>query len=298
MVCHFTYSNNFDKHSLQQGDLLKITDDISSVLKKYHPHYSKSDYKYFLVVTQSCDLVIRDGKSCNANYIQLAAVRPFDVVIGREVESIQKEEFEKIAGICKSNKRSKIEEFVKRILNNNNGEYFYLHEDDQLGLSEPYCAFLRLSIALRSSEHYQKCLDAKFLQLKEEFKAKLGWLVGNLYSRVGTQDWTPDFKTNDEFNKIISEILERQFVWVDHEIVKHLHEHIKKNKIDVHSIGPETIKDLALNMKFPKKEDKKEAVLKNIKKILMKSNTLNDGADIDSVLDLIKNDAVFTANIK
>ena len=27
------------------------------------------------------------------------------------------------------------------------------------------------------------------IELADEFKAKLGWLVGNMYSRVGTADW-------------------------------------------------------------------------------------------------------------
>ena len=29
----------------------------------------------------------------------------------------------------------------------------------------------------------------KKIELTDEFKAKLGWLVGNMYSRVGTADW-------------------------------------------------------------------------------------------------------------
>lgn len=50
-------------------------------------------------------------------------------------------------------------------------------------------AYLKVSIALKSDEHYDKCLSAKKIELTDEFKAKLGWLVGNMYSRVGTADW-------------------------------------------------------------------------------------------------------------
>lgn len=50
-------------------------------------------------------------------------------------------------------------------------------------------AYLKLSIALKSKEHYDKCLAAKKIELADEFKAKLGWMVGNMYSRVGTADW-------------------------------------------------------------------------------------------------------------
>jgi hypothetical protein len=54
------------------------------------------------------------------------------------------------------------------------------------------CAILNLSIAIKTPEHYDKCLEAKILELESSFQAKLGWLVGQLYSRVGTQDWPTD----------------------------------------------------------------------------------------------------------
>lgn len=298
MSCHFTYEENLTGGDLQQGDVLKITDDLSSVLKKYHPHYLKPDYVYFIVLTQSCDLVRREGSHCHAKYISLAAVRPFDMVIRREVESMQQEVFEKKAGICRANKRTKIEEFIKKVLNNNHNEYFYLHEDDVLGLSEPCCAFLRLSIALRSSENYKKCLDAKFLQLAEEFKAKLGWLVGNLYSRVGTMDWTPDYKTKEEFNNIVGEILDRKFRWLDSEIVNYFKKQIEREHIDISSLEPAEILELAHKIEIPTKEDKKKAVLNNIKRILLKSSVLAEGVDVDKLLNKIEYDAVFLSSIK
>lgn len=298
MNCHFTYVDNYKRDDLRQGDLLRITDDLSSVLKKYHPHYLKSDYIYFLVLSQSCDLVRREGRPCNANYISLAAVRPFDVVIQRKVQSIQKEEFEKKAGICRLNRKSKIEDFTRKVLNNNHNEFFYLHEDNELGLPEPCCAFLRLSIALRSSEHYEKCIDAKFLELTDEFRAKLGWLVGNLYSRVGTMDWTPDYKTNEEFKKIVNDILERQFVWFPIEVVTSLKKKIEREHIDISSLEPDKIQELALDIQIPTKEEKKKTVLKSIKRILAKSEVLAEGVDVDNLLFKIENDPVFKSNIK
>lgn len=50
-------------------------------------------------------------------------------------------------------------------------------------------AYLKVSIPLKSGEHYDKCLKAKRIELADEFKAKLGWLIGDMYSRVGTTDW-------------------------------------------------------------------------------------------------------------
>ena len=298
MDCHFTYSKDFIHDDLRQGDLLRITDEISAVLKKYHPHYLKPDYIYFLVLTQSCDLVRRDGKPCNAKYISLAAVRPFDVVIGREVQSIQTEEFERKAGICRINKRPKIESFTKTLLNNNHKEFFYLHEDNEIGLPESCCAFLRLSIAFRSPEQYEKCLSAKFLELTEEFRAKLGWLVGNLYSRVGTMDWTPYYKTNEEFNNLVNDILERKFVWFPPEVVTALKKQINREKLDVSAFAPEQIHEKALSIHIPSQEEKKKTVLKSIRRILTKSKALVDGVDLENLLFKIENDPTFKSNIK
>ena len=50
-------------------------------------------------------------------------------------------------------------------------------------------AYLKLSIALKSEECYDICLKAKKIELSDEFKAKIGWLIGDMYSRVGTTDW-------------------------------------------------------------------------------------------------------------
>ena len=77
-----------------------------------------------------------------------------------------------------------------KLLNNNHPEYFYLAEDVDCHLSEACVAFLKLAIPIKS-EHYDRCLAARISQLKEIFQAKLGWLAGNIYSRVGTPDWVP-----------------------------------------------------------------------------------------------------------
>ena len=47
------------------------------------------------------------------------------------------------------------------------------------------------------------------------FQAKLGWLTGNLYSRVGTEDWAPDNVSDAQFAEMVDDLLKRQCVWVD-----------------------------------------------------------------------------------
>lgn len=56
---HFTYKNEADMLSLCQGDVLEKTDALMGILEEVHPYFLKDEYKYFMVLTQSCDLVRR-----------------------------------------------------------------------------------------------------------------------------------------------------------------------------------------------------------------------------------------------
>jgi hypothetical protein len=208
---HFTYDENLEKTCLLQGDVLRRTEQINQILKDFHPHYYQNDDNHFLIVlTQSCDLERRDQEFCKARYITLAAVRPARLAIEREINN-HRSPLEAQAHVARKSLEVVIERFVQHLLNNNQSPYFYLHEDVAAGLAEPECAFLRLSIPIKSRLHYETCLAAKFLQLKPEFQAKLGWLVGDLYSRIATAEWTP----NPEFKSRVSKILNDQIIWVE-----------------------------------------------------------------------------------
>jgi hypothetical protein len=296
---HFTYLESFERDNLRQGDLLRITSELSKILRKTHPNYLKDDYKYFLVLTQSCDLLRRDGKPCNAKYISLAAVRPFDLVIQREASLIQRESFEKKGGICRLNRKSKLIDFMNKLLNNNHKEFFYLHEEAELGLKESCCAFLRLSIAFRSSEHYENCLESKFIELTDEFRAKLGWLVGDLYSRIGTRDWADYYNlTKKDFKRKVDDILKNKFVWFEPEIMDELKKYFHDNQVNLESLNEDEIKKIAFDIQLPAKEEKKKIVLKSIERILSTSKALAKGTDIEKLLLKIEDDAIFKSNIK
>jgi len=298
MQYHFTYLPSFKRDHLRQGDILNKTEELEEVLKQIHPHYKKDDYKHFMVLTQSCDLLRRNGKSCKAEYITLAAIRPFDKVLEKEVAKYQKDKIEQIGVICSTAKRPALFQFIEKVFNNNHPEYFYLHNVEEQGLPEPHCAFLRLSIALRSIEHYKKCLNAKFLELAEEFKAKLGWLVGNLYSRVGTMDWTPEWKSPLEFKSIINEVLERKLLWAEPDLLKAMKKEIKEKGVSIDDLRQEEIKAFADSIILPTKKEKKKSVLDAIRKVIEKSKAINEDVNIDKLLDRIEQDPVFSAHIK
>lgn len=218
---HFTYGK--PEGDLQQGDLLTKSEGLKSVLTQFLPYYADHpDYTYLMVLTQSCDLARHDGK-CKARYITLAAVRPVDTALERELSKYQRSSLEKYGRLCSRDKQYWMKDFLIKLLNNNIPEYFYLAEDAEFNLDRAYAAFLKLAIPIKV-EHYETCLVARFAQLKEIFQAKLGWLIGNMYSRVGTPDWVPEQTTQEEFDNRVETSLKNMCLWVDEHILQHLKE--------------------------------------------------------------------------
>ena len=208
---HFTYT--YPEGDLKQGDLLSITDELKQVLTDFHPHYAKSpDYSFLIVLTQSCDLAKRNGE-CVSRYITLAAVRPLRTLIDRELEKHQRSSVEIDNRLCSEERRYWVKDFLIKLLNNNLPEYFYLAEDAEVGINDPHVVFLTLSIAIKS-KHYDMCQKARFGQLEEIFRAKLGWLVGHIYSRVATPDWVPTRLTGENFGILVDQMLDGIAIWV------------------------------------------------------------------------------------
>ncbi|MEO9524293.1 hypothetical protein [Marinobacter alexandrii] len=139
-----------------------------------------------------------------------------DTVIKREVEKQASGKLCELDGdlLCSDKTRERLSQFVTSLINNNSKEHFFLKSVPEKGLESDSCTFLHLSIAIKS-EHYDKCLRAKRIQLDNVFQSKLGWLVGNLYSRVGTPDYFPTAVSDKgDFNALVQGILEGQLVWV------------------------------------------------------------------------------------
>jgi hypothetical protein len=188
---HITYDPNLSETELMQGDVLQRTPALDELLKTVHPHfYQHPKNRYFLVLTQSCDLVIRQGGRCKAPYISLAPVRSLDLVLDRQLAQSSLAEVKADLHVVTARNKQKLFDFLQRLYNNNEPSYFYLDSGDT-PLEADCVAFLNLSIAIKAELHFPTCLEAKILQLNDTFQAKLGWLVGQMYSRVGTRDWEP-----------------------------------------------------------------------------------------------------------
>ena len=208
---HFTYRVPSD--NLMQGDIIARDAELDAALEKVHPHFVSEDCQFYMVVTQSCDLVLRK-KVTKARYITIAAVRPLRIAVMRELDQIRTP-IETQWDIASERKKEKIRNFLGSLFNNNEKGYFFLFKQDDSGLNGLNCAFLRLTVSIESSDYYDLLKENRVLSLSPEFQAKFGWLIGDLYSRVGTEDFSEIERVT--YKKTLQEESDSLCQWVPHE---------------------------------------------------------------------------------
>lgn len=285
MAQHYVY-NDPDRTVLKQGDVLERNAELLAVLEQVHPHYARhADYRYFMVVTQTCDLVRRAGNPPKSRYITLAAIRPIEEVLRRSAAELQ-DDWQRETRVISSSARDKLKLLLERLLDTNEPGYFYLHPDVNVGLHQRYCAFLALSVALRR-DHYELCLRAKLFELKEPFQAKLGWLIGDLYSRVAVDEW--DEKVKDpRLDAEISTLLRESFVMIDDDKIREAVEELKQSEGGLAAKTPAEIADFAKRKKLlPRKKklaDRAQQVLLNSKLVEQFRERMNTAIKQDTQL--------------
>jgi hypothetical protein len=188
MATHWTYGEFAPEDDLEQGDILLPNAALRAVFAEVHRHFLGDKYLAFIVLTQTCDLVRRKRGACKSRYVTLGVVRRLDEVLPPLLASVCREV---APGYFEKESKAQAREFLARLFNQNEQGLglFYLHKDMDVGIGEPCVALLQVSIALRAHEHYDTLVKSRHGRLRHEFQAKLGWLTGNLYSRVATQDW-------------------------------------------------------------------------------------------------------------
>src|SRR5437868_2427893 len=121
----FAYREGPLRVELEQGDILRKTPALDAIIADIHPYYSKkSDNRFFIVVTQSCDLALRDGK-CSSRYISIAPIRPIEAAIARALEEYKRTALNSIPNVATEFARERAEQFLQRLLNNNEPGYFF-----------------------------------------------------------------------------------------------------------------------------------------------------------------------------
>jgi len=218
MPTHWTYDAVSAEADLGQGDVIEPTLEVRGVLKQVHPHFLDAKYVSFMLLSQSCDLVRRPTSKG----------QPITLCVVRELRSVSKDLLQLfcgsgVNGVFREDRKVTAKQFLERVINQNEQAIglFYLHPDADSGISTESIAMLRIAISLRT-DHYDLLKRARRGRLKSEFQAKLGWLVGNLYSRVGTEDWSEPRQRKLESEKIIKNVVEslNDVAWASEQAIR------------------------------------------------------------------------------
>lgn len=186
-----------------------------------HHHFTDEKYVGFLVATQTCDLVLRN-KSPKAQYITVAVIRPLGNLIHKFISQVTSPV---LPGVFPLSGKKRTKDLLTKIFNQNEQSLgvFFLHGDADSGVAEPSIAMLRITVALRS-QHYEVLQEARVGRVNDEYRAKLGWLLGNLYARPATRDWQERDGGKQKLDELISQYLNEQSLglgpqWIDDEVL-------------------------------------------------------------------------------
>lgn len=243
---HFQYEDREDQEAfygsqLLQGDIIERTEAIEDILQGLYPyaHRNPEKYPFFIVLTQSCDLIGGDGRDRKAEHITLGAVRPIRMFLEHEVFKLQTPALRE-AGICLARHKSGLFQKVERLLSNEESPYFYLHPSPDTPFNEAHVAYLRITFPVRADPHYRACLAGKKAQLAPAFQAKLGWLTTLVFGRVATEDFAPDIRHSFAAEYIRS--IQGITWWKDKELLR---EARRKGRGDsLLKLSPEELRDL------------------------------------------------------
>jgi hypothetical protein len=179
-----------DRQSLFQGDIIFIDDAIrSNLIALYQDRVKKAEFA--IVLTQSCDLVKRSdlGNQCKAQLIHMGILSIFDEYFLDDLSKYcEKGLFEDKVLIIDEGKAQKLQNSLEKLFNNNISDHFFIPEDSGKGLANHYVVDLR-DQCLISYEYFEDILGNKRCELEEIYRAKLGYMVSQLFSRIGTKDW-------------------------------------------------------------------------------------------------------------
>lgn len=271
---------------LAQGDVLIPSPELQNLSTEVHPHFSDPKYVAFLVTTQTCDLVRRGGE-CSTHYINVAVVRPLRDILGMLLDAV----CERVREGCYIDKhKSRAQQMLGRMFNQNEQAMglFYLYPDARLELSHDAVALLRVSVSFRV-QNYSVLCEARRVRVPSEFANKLGWIAGNLYSRIGTPDWQ-EAELKDIVNDYLSSDSGAGTVWIKEAIVKQL----RKDGVDVDQLTLEELRAKARTNLLAPKQVGISRIIEAVKEVFPE---IND-KPLGRLQTRLKNDPVLTKSFR
>jgi hypothetical protein len=189
---------------LRQGDVISRKGLSARSVESCHPELLGIECSHFLILTSSCDLTLRKSEqdTYEAQFLTMAPIYPLDVILEQQLEIFQST-IEKKAQQCSDKTRSLLKDFLKRLINNNLPDYFFLPQSTTKDIEFPVhsCAILRHAFPIKLDYYYLLFQQTRVVSLTDVFVAKLGFLVGEMYSRVATDDVIPEYMP-DFINKV------------------------------------------------------------------------------------------------
>lgn len=230
----FVNESNLDPSTLMQGDLLKRNKLLGETLREHSENPLNFEaIQYFVVLNQSCDLVLRNKKP-KTQYITFAPVYDLAIAINERTNKLKDNNIDGQISICNSKDRTQTLQYVERLLNNSERDYFCLPLECHESFSDDHCISLNLTISI-SNKFYNQCLNSKIGQMEEIFAAKLGWMAGNKFSRVATPDIEDILKRTGNATSYKSTFIARAFssqtIWLSTHQIRELKKIIKRSNV-------------------------------------------------------------------
>jgi hypothetical protein len=268
---------------------------LRHAIGKVHPWLTDARYNGLIVVTQTCDLVRRGGDSCKAKHVEVAPFRSLHALLADYASHITAKSV--VPGVYLEHDKPPFEGFVKRILNQNEtGQgLFYLPRDLGFGIGDHSVVALRVSFALRTADHYEGLFKNRRGGLREAFESKLGWMMGNLYSRPATPDWNPTNGSSKEEKELIETLLlggeDQTIAWVP----KAHASKARTDKIDLSGLDPPAAaaRILSCTPTLPK-----DTALRSVERAVRRTLADVDDETLSRIVAQLRNDSTFTGSLR
>ncbi|MGD0280558.1 MAG: hypothetical protein ABSC11_14825 [Smithella sp.] len=203
-----------DDDCLQQGDLIKKNEEIKKLAVDEIGICNDDNIVAYIITSQSCDLFTRNGK-IKTDFINLSIIKDFEVILE---QILNKENNKIIDNVFLEKDRDRSKELISRIINQNEKDHglFYLHANmDKTKIAQSAIVLLRNNFSV-NSEYYDLIKKHRIGRIMPEFRNKLGWMIGYLYSRIGTDDWEDDSNLKKEMLDLIKGLLKnKKYKWIN-----------------------------------------------------------------------------------
>jgi hypothetical protein len=177
--------------SLRQGDIID-REGLLPALRGHQDYIAwRKDFVGFCVVTQTCDLIA----DRSVEFIHLSVIRDL------------------LRVFAVADTRPAAKDRMRRLLRDVLGQeynkrgFFYLHAESSAGIGETCVVDLRTMFCLHE-QHYKEIRSARKLSMNDAVANKLGWMAGQLFSRVPTPDWVTTFNIDNEIEQLLDKIKE------------------------------------------------------------------------------------------